>query len=161
MLLTANCVHQIVDSIPENYYFLVGKFDSGNDERTSAKIPVSSIVIHPNYDPDSPENNLAIAFLKSSTSLSPICLPGARKSVNDIFSKRIYVIGWEPKFENGRSSPNGFAKVSPTVPISTPECSDAFSNDLKVSNGQYFCTKAKGGKGPCDGKFCNFKSFWK
>ncbi len=152
-MVTANCVHSIETSIPKDYYFLIGQFNSEANEYSTVKMGVSKIILHPGYIPNEHENNLAVCVLKSTVQITPICLPSPKKSIDDIFSKSLYVIGWEPIFAKGRTSPIGNAKFLPSKPVNKQTCSKTYSNDVPISKGQYFCLikDDQTGKGPCDG----------
>lgn len=70
LLITANCVYEIKDDIPDDYKILVGQFDSDMTEYTTAKVQVEQIFVHPEYVFGKFENNIAVIMLEEEVSNS-------------------------------------------------------------------------------------------
>ncbi|XP_057339733.1 serine protease 56-like [Microplitis mediator] len=106
----ASCVHRINKT---NLIVQSGIFDPNNVQSQLVEDRVNEIIEHPEYRPQTHENDLAVLKTYGSTSFNPVCIPeGNTEQYVDV---RATVIS----FGNGQNSP---AEEISVKPISTTDC---------------------------------------
>ncbi|XP_069974184.1 trypsin-1-like [Penaeus vannamei] len=88
---------------------LLGDHDySTASEANAYTVGISQVVIHPRYDGNTLENDIALLKLSSKitwpsdNTVAPVCLPSAGESYGDV---RATVTGWGAQSESGRYLP--------------------------------------------------------
>ena len=94
-ILTA--AHCVVDSSPSNVFAFVGEHDKSTPDIAAATI--SEIIVHPQYNPNTSDNDLAIIKLSSPSSVTPVniispALAAALETEADDPINDLTVIGW-------------------------------------------------------------------
>ncbi|XP_046396916.1 venom protease-like [Ischnura elegans] len=154
ILTAGHCVHRRKDL----YFVRLGEHELGSDNDGASPIDVSIVgkTMHPNYNPTSYQNDIAILTLqypvRSTMAIHPICLPDSQELRSKTFARNYpFVAGWGAVRFNGPSSPTLKELQLPVVEPS--RCKDAYSNfKTTVIDDNVLCAGfARGGKDACQG----------
>ncbi|XP_032524095.2 venom serine protease-like [Danaus plexippus] len=122
---------------------VVGEHDvsTGADSPSLQVFRVASVIIHPQFNSDTYDNDIAIIQIYGSIvysqTVGPVCLPF--KFINDDFTgSKVTILGWGTTFPGGPTS-NVLRKVDVNV-VSQGSCSRSYPS---LSNNQ-MCTFAQG-----------------
>ncbi|CAF3355408.1 unnamed protein product [Rotaria sp. Silwood1] len=119
------------------------------------RLRLSKIFIHPNYNPKTDENDIAILHLSkpinfSDFNVAKICIPSMSESEQlryPIVNKPLVAIGWGRNCSGG-SSPNTLRQVT----VKTIEDTEKMCKNLIENIKLQFCAAVNGGgKGTCQG----------
>ncbi|XP_042869283.1 transmembrane protease serine 9-like [Penaeus japonicus] len=141
VVTAADCVQNVAE-----FQIILGEHDYTKVSRVYVRT-ADQVSIHPSYNSQTKENNIAVIRLSSPVNLNadipvkPVCLPDA----SDDFSGRTAVAtGWGLMAEGGLSSP-ALREVELTV-LSEGDCPATSSTMLCAG-------EPEGGKGICNGDF--------
>ncbi|XP_068231105.1 chymotrypsinogen B-like isoform X2 [Palaemon carinicauda] len=134
ILTAAHCVD---GSNAQDVYVVVGEHDWNVTTETSAtqKLQASSIIMHPSYDSDTNDNDVALIQLPSaltfpeSNTIAPVCLPDAD---NDYSNVNGTVTGWGRLTEGG-SQPHKLYEVVVST-MTNVACADKYSASAITAN---------------------------
>lgn len=119
-------------------------------------LPISKIIIHPDWDPTllSYDGDVAVAILEKSVifsdSVKPICLPSISESLK--YNIKGSVAGWGLN-ENGSLSNE--LKLTRLMVVATSTCIQSESFFGYVMTSRTFCTEFSR-SGPCKGNFLSY-----
>ncbi|XP_068624231.1 phenoloxidase-activating enzyme-like [Battus philenor] len=142
--------HNITNPGPDCMLVEGGGFDCTTG---AISIPIESIIVHPQFDPDTLENDIALIRLSKMATYSdfvrPICLPSSDITMEADEGTIVYVAGWGAT-ENSKSSDVKRHVSMPLVPFA--ECATVYSNRFlrKLTDGQ-ICAGGQAGKDSCLG----------
>ncbi|XP_071451047.1 venom protease-like [Hetaerina americana] len=154
ILTAGHCVHRRKDL----YFVRLGEHDieSDNDGAFPIDINIVEKTMHPNYNPTSYQNDIAILTLqypvKSTLAIHPICLPDTQELRSMTYVRNYpFVAGWGAVKFNGPSSSSLMELQLPVVEPS--RCKNAYSNfKTTVIDDKVLCAGfARGGKDACQG----------
>ncbi|XP_068231114.1 trypsin-like [Palaemon carinicauda] len=149
-ILTAS--HCVDGASASSVYVVVGEHNWSVTTETSStqKIQASSIIMHPNYNKTTYNNDVALIKLTSAITfpsdnkIAPACLPNAD---NDYSNVEATVTGWG-KLTHGGNQPNELYEVDvPTM--SNTQCQQFLGN--VITNNMICAGLAAGGKDSCQG----------
>ncbi|XP_023360047.1 transmembrane protease serine 12 [Sarcophilus harrisii] len=106
VLTAAHCLKDIRE--PQFWRAVVGVHNLFQRHRNTKKIKIKEIIIHPQFIPDTYENDIALFHLKRAVSyndyVQPICLPFFKEVFNLNTDTRCFVSGWGKTTEEGNAS---------------------------------------------------------
>ncbi|XP_056654216.1 transmembrane protease serine 12-like isoform X2 [Monodelphis domestica] len=96
ILTAAHCLKEY--SGPKNWRAVIGINNLSKQHQNTKKIQIKTIIIHPEFNPDTYANDIALFYLTSVVSYSdyiqPICLPFFKELLSWNASTRCFVSGW-------------------------------------------------------------------
>ncbi|KAJ8710032.1 hypothetical protein PYW07_009398 [Mythimna separata] len=104
-----SAAHCVANQSVNNYAVLVGEHDitTGNDTPAQAAYVISLFTIHPNYNPNTYDNDISIVTtainMAFSDRVGPACLPFLQTS-NSFAGSKVTVVGWGTTFFGGPTS---------------------------------------------------------
>ncbi|XP_066942680.1 transmembrane protease serine 9-like [Macrobrachium rosenbergii] len=149
ILTAAHCVDG--DS-PSSVYVLIGEHNYAITSETTAteKRPVSQIIVHPQYNSGTYDNDMALLKLSSpipfpsDNKIAPVCLPDPQNAYDDVDA---IVTGWGT-LSSGGSQPNELHEV--TVPTMTnSKCQQSYGSS--ITSNMICAGLDEGGKDSCQG----------
>lgn len=125
---------------------IVGRTDL-TVEAQGKVVSIVEVRNHPQYDPDTHDNDVAVLKLGESVSLEPLAL---YEAVPDLAGSQATVIGWGVTKENGETSPK-LREVA--VPVVTNlVCTEGYKSDgVGITDNMLCAGLATGGKDSCQG----------
>ncbi|WP_084113216.1 serine protease [Belnapia moabensis] len=112
------------------------------------RLQVAQLVIHPQYNPDTNDNDFALLRLSASvTAGKPIALAEANTQVTP--GTRAWVTGWGATAENGPGSLNLLGAEVPVVPNEV--CNRPESYDGDITSNMLCAGREQGGVDSCQG----------
>lgn len=150
VLTAAHCIESGVQANDLDVLLGTNQLSSGGE-----RIRVQSIVVHPNYNPNNLDTDLALLLLSRPSSQTPVKLIDANDQNAITPGTNATVVGWGMTvFGNDNSFPDNLQQVTvPTVSNSTCEAgydSNKGQGDYITSN--MFCAGfSDGGKDSCQG----------
>ncbi|XP_066942679.1 transmembrane protease serine 9-like [Macrobrachium rosenbergii] len=149
ILTAAHCVR---GSSPSDFTVVIGEHDWSTTSETTAteRRQVSNIIVHPQYNSATLDNDMALLKLSSPISfpsdnkIAPVCLPDPN---NDYANVDAIVTGWGTTTSGG-SQPYKLYEV--TVPTMTnTKCNQAYSGE--ITSNMICAGLDAGGKDSCQG----------
>lgn len=120
ILSAAHCFEDDLD--PSSYSIKLGEHDIRKKSPVEQKHAIDKIIMHPGYDADSANNDMALLRLKKKASINkfvrPACFPDA--SVNFSPGEECYITGWGA-LKTGGSSPRILQQAKIPL-VSQTEC---------------------------------------
>ncbi|KAM8980796.1 transmembrane protease serine 12-like [Sarcophilus harrisii] len=115
VLTAAHCLKDIRE--PQFWRAVVGVHNLFQRHRNTKKIKIKEIIIHPQFIPDTYENDIALFHLKRAVSyndyVQPICLPFFKEVFNLNTDTRCFVSGWGKTTEEGKYWLNFISSMDP------------------------------------------------
>lgn len=125
-----------------------------NDEPHRVVVATTEHVIHPDWNPNTLSNDIALIKLPKTIEFSdefirPSCLPSYSDAENNFAGEQVTATGW------GKLSDDSFSKsdrlnFAKNLPVLTNEACDAAYGGGLINNG-HICIDSKGGHGVCNG----------
>jgi len=148
-----SAAHCFVNDMTKEYYWLkMGEHDIKNSSIWEQRFEIDQLILHPKYDADTQDFDLALIKLKKPAFLNarvqPACLPGGKTSFP--IGKKCWITGWGLLEEYG----NGAAILQQAqVPlIDRDVCQKAFDHlGYGVSHQMLCAGYVKGGIDSCEG----------
>ncbi|OED41179.1 hypothetical protein AB833_10530 [Chromatiales bacterium (ex Bugula neritina AB1)] len=146
-----SAAHCLIDSqtgqqlSPENVLVLLGSVDLASDSRVFTD--VSRVVVHPNYNSNTLQNDLALLELAESVDFSPITLSNSTNPVPEN-GERATVAGWGNTAEGGNLS---ILLQEVDLPIVSHNACLPFYNNLSPVNNLCAGRLLSGGQDSCQG----------
>ncbi|XP_043824455.1 transmembrane protease serine 12-like [Dromiciops gliroides] len=107
VITAAHCLEN--DRDPQVWRAVVGVNDLFQSPKTSKKIEIDTIIMHPHFIPEEYVNDIALFHLKSAVNynnyIQPICLPSFDFLPNLTRRTRCFISGWGQTREKGDYSP--------------------------------------------------------
>ncbi len=117
---------------------------TGNAER----IAVSQIVMHPQYNSQTTDNDIALLKLSQPTTVTPISVATAANAALEQTDRNVSVAGWGNRSASGTDYPSQLHAVNLTV-SDFNRCDRAYDNSL--NKGHICAGTPQGGKDSCQG----------
>ena len=120
--------------------------------QTGQRIDVDQIIIHPNYDPFSEENDIALLHLNTSASLSCSVntIAYATEADSEFFSqgKTAIITGWGDQTDGAEAGSNDLREVAVPI-VSNVTCQGSYGN--QVTENMLCAGLSSGGRDSCQG----------
>ncbi|XP_006156799.1 mannan-binding lectin serine protease 1 isoform X1 [Tupaia chinensis] len=160
IVTAAHCLHQLLDSDdstlhssdmlrPSDFKIILGKHSRVRSDKNEQHLRVKRITLHPQYNPSTFENDVALVELLESPVLNnyvmPICLPEEPQQEGAM----VIVSGWGKQFL--QRLPETLMEIEiPIVDHNT--CQEAYASlKKKVSKDMICAGEKEGGKDACSG----------
>ncbi|XP_005876335.1 PREDICTED: mannan-binding lectin serine protease 1 isoform X2 [Myotis brandtii] len=160
ILTAAHCLHHSLDPedpilhdfyllSPSNFKIIVGKHWRHRSDETEQHLRVKHIFLHPQYDPNTFENDVALVELSKGPVLNdfvmPICLPESSSEEGTM----VIVSGWGKQFL--RRFPETLMEIEIPI-VDHRTCQEAYAPLKKKVTRDMICAGFKeGGKDACAG----------
>ncbi len=119
---------------------------------TGQRIDVDQIIIHPNYDPFSEENDIALLHLNTSASLSCSVntIAYATEADSELFSqgKTAIITGWGDQTDGAEAGSNDLREVAVPI-VSNVTCQGSYGS--QVTENMLCAGLSSGGRDSCQG----------
>jgi len=158
ILTAAHCFSRQSNPPVEIYYIYLGKYyrDSHVHDKGSRKVKLEQITIHPQYDPFTSENDIAILKTEDEIAFTnyirPVCLPSTRLSSQ--VGKFATVSGWGETKEIQRSASTKLQKAEVKI-INSDDCNKwlnkIFSRANQITDNMICAGYEDGRKDSCQG----------
>jgi len=135
---------------PNSFFVFLNTYDLTNPNEDREFHQVERIIIHPNYDNNTLDNDLALIELKTTTNLPNVIIPNQNDESVMENGKAVNVIGWGALDRNERQFPNILQKVEVEI-ISTTTCNQRDWYDNEISNVMFCAGLEEGGRDACVG----------
>ncbi|XP_004577830.1 mannan-binding lectin serine protease 1 isoform X3 [Ochotona princeps] len=160
IVTAAHCLHQSLDPddptlhntdliSPSDFKIIMGKHWRLRSDENEQQLKVKRIILHPQYKPNTFENDVALVELLESPSLNdfvmPICLPEEPQQEGDM----VLVSGWGKQFL--QRFPETLMEIE--IPIVNHHiCQEAYAQiNKKVTRDMICAGEKEGGKDACTG----------
>lgn len=147
ILTAATCV----TPLPNFVDVVLGAHDISNDESTQQTIRSNKIIVHPNWNRLTGQNDVALIRLSYSATLnanvSPACLVASNITIQD--GTKMTVTGWGFTKDTDNGLTPRLRSVDVTT-ISNQECGQSYYNSI-IDNGMMCTSSDNGKKGICKG----------
>eukprot|EP00210_Caulerpa_lentillifera_P008714 g8312.t1 len=142
VLTAAHCVdHRDANIIRPIVH--IGQYHRTKNGRNHENIETKKTVIHPEWDPETNANDLALIFLQQDSTYKPISLKKEKSSPNAYLA----VLGWGRTEEGGNASENLQEVVVPV--LRQDKCREAYG--ARISDSMFCAGQLSGGKDACQG----------
>jgi len=152
LVTAAHCFYDngIQEIFPTDFTIVLGDHDKSVLDDTTIRIVKNAdkVVIHPSYNYNTNENDIALIKMTSKVDLdiyTPVCMP----NLNQQFSGFSWVYGWGT-LSSGGSQPNILQEISLPL-IGIPNCQAAMSQQgIDIVSGM-ICAGGEEGRDSCQG----------
>ncbi|XP_076060017.1 transmembrane protease serine 9-like [Oratosquilla oratoria] len=148
VITAAHCA-EIMASNPQGFEVLLGHHDLSDTTVQVQRLGVDSVIIHPSYNSDTIDNDIALIRLAENAQLNnvvrPACMPDMN---NDYSSVDAIVTGWGRLEEGGETA---IVLQEVTVPTMTNQECIKYYKFYPITPSMICAGYQEGGKGPCNG----------
>ncbi|XP_044535193.1 transmembrane protease serine 12-like [Gracilinanus agilis] len=144
ILTAAHCLKEY--SGPKNWRAVIGINSLSKQHQNTKKIQIKTIIIHPEFNPDTYANDIALFYLTRVVSYSdyiqPICLPFFKELLSWNVSTRCFVSGWGRTSEEGDASNNLLEAELHYIPWEACNSEESYGGRVAVTS---FCAGEEDG----------------
>lgn len=152
IVTASHCVYDMLKANNETVLTAVlGEFDKDNKEEQEISIKTKKIIMHPEYDPQSLDYDIALIKLEEpledfSVYIRPVCIPGGDTKFDE--KSKCYVTGFGRTQQGGELA--GMLRMA-KIPLVSKETCKAAYGEKKLTERMICAGFPKGGIDACQG----------